>query len=261
MVSNGVPLCQSEAVAPGRNLARTAARTAWPRRLRGQLRSNRARRGRRRGTKWWRVFADDGPIWHVKRANGPVVLPCSGTSFTDVGSGCTWRRGPAFCCNGCDPRSHVSRQGSRCGRVVSPRAVRTHHTQLLHAKSQRVRVDAEALRRISGAIDPPAASFEDGLDVGTLNSVEIVWRFCVSSDPRAERQGCVQLQRAPAGGDHRPLDDVLELTHVARPGVVLQRVHDALRDLGDVPAQVALVPVDEEPDQPRNVVHAIPQGW
>ena len=61
--------------------------------------------------------------------------------------------------------------------------------------------------------------------------------------------------------DHGALHHVLELANVAGPRVALQRIHHGLGHLRDVPPQVAVVAVDEEPHQPRDVVHALLQGW
>ena len=41
---------------------------------------------------------------------------------------------------------------------------------------------------------------------------------------------------------------------------MLQRVHHRLRHLGDVSPELALVAVDEEPDQPRDVVERAPRS-
>ena len=113
----------------------------------------------------------------VRVSSSPqTVLPGSGTSLTCVGTGCA-RCAPAFCWNGFDGGAHVSSHGSRLRRLVPPCTVWTHHTQLLHAESQRVRVDAQALRGVARAVDPPAASLEDALDVRALHGVEIVRRF------------------------------------------------------------------------------------
>ena len=86
------------------------------------------------------------------------------------------------------------------------------------------------------------------------------------SDGRRLRRGrsveanrLVELQRVAGGGDHRPLDHVLELADVAGPRVMLQRVHHRLRHLGDLPPELALVAVDEEPHQPRDVFEAFLQ--
>src|SRR5206468_9526130 len=66
---------------------------------------------------------------------------------------------------------------SRRRMLESPSGIGTPHTQLLHPKTQRVRVDSQALCGISDSADSPAAPLEDGLDVRSLNGVEIVRRF------------------------------------------------------------------------------------
>ena len=97
------------------------------------------------------------------------------------------------------------------------------------------------------------------LDVRALHGVEVVRPPRRTAARRsAERQRLVELQRVAGRGDHRALDDVLELADVAGPRVVLQRVHHRLRHLRDVPPEVALVAVDEEPHEPRDVLARVP---
>ena len=74
--------------------------------------------------------------------------------------------------------------------------LRAHHAQLLHPEPQRVRVDAQALGGVAGAVDPPAAPLEHGFDVGALHRVEVVRSFGGAAMLRvAERQRRVELQR------------------------------------------------------------------
>jgi hypothetical protein len=76
--------------------------------------------------------------------------------------------------------------------------------------------------------------------------------------------GCKSLRgtcRGRAGGeDHRALDDVLQLPHVARPGVANQGVHDRRWDGLDPPAHPPGEPLGEMAHQTRDVLRAIAQG-
>ena len=67
------------------------------------------------------------------------------------------------------------------------------------------------------------------------------------------------LERRARGEDDRPLDDVLQLADVARPGVADQGLHDRGRDGLDPPAHPPGELLGEVADQPRDVVRPLPQ--
>ena len=104
-------------------------------------------------------------------------------------------------------------------------------------------MDAEPLGGVADAVDAPAAPLEHRLDVEPLHFVEVVRQFGHDVARADQRQVIVQIERVAVGRDHRPLDDVLELADVAGPRMVLQRLHDPLRHLGDLAAELALVAV------------------
>ncbi len=70
----------------------------------------------------------------------------------------------------------------------------------------------------------------------------------------SDRQpGVAERQRRAAREDHRALDHVLQLAHVARPVVGLQQTHDVGRNVVDALAQRAAEAIDQVADQRRNV--------
>src|SRR6185295_11134421 len=136
-------------------------------------------------------------------------------------------------------------------------AVGGHQAQLLHAESQRIRMEAQTLRRVPRSIYPPTASLQDRLNVRALNRVQILRLFRLYRSDSAEWQWGVEPQRLAGRPDHRSLDDVLELANVPGPRITLQRVHHRLWHLRDLAAQLTLVAVDEEPHQPRDVLRPV----
>ena len=162
-----------------------------------------------------------------------------------------------------DPLPRLSRRQPRRRRrgLVAPSPVRrADDAELLHAETQRVGMDAQAFRRVAGAVDPPAAALRAPTRCARAARIEIVRSPAAAAAPgRPSASGSSSCSVSPLLSDHRALDDVLELADVARPRVALQRVHHRLRHLRDVPPEVALVAVDEEPDQPRDVLGALPQ--
>ena len=62
-----------------------------------------------------------------------------------------------------------------------------------------------------------------------------------------------------AGQDRRPLDDVFQLAHIARPVVIDQRAHRALGNLGDLLAELGADRLEEVIGQRRDVVLALAQ--
>ena len=81
-----------------------------------------------------------------------------------------------------------------------------------------------------------------------------------SPPPAVAAQGArtfVELQCLAARVDQRALDDVLQLSHVARPVVPLKREHRGLRHVRDPAPELALAPMDKEPHQRRNVLRVV----
>jgi len=70
--------------------------------------------------------------------------------------------------------SRSSRRARHRPSKISRPAAGSLDAQLLHSKSERVRMDAQALGGVAGAVDPPTTSFENGLDVRALHGVEII---------------------------------------------------------------------------------------
>ena len=69
----------------------------------------------------------------------------------------------------------------------------------------------------------------------------------------------IEHQRVTGRMNHRALDHVLELAHVARPRVFLQRGQHRRGNSREPAVQRALAPVDEEPRQPRDVLDPLAQ--
>jgi hypothetical protein len=96
------------------------------------------------------------------------------------------------------------------GRLHSERRARTRDTQLLQARSQRVRMQPQDAGCVARAVDAPAATIEDPKDVQAVVVVEAVGRRRTSG--RLER-ACEAELRARRE-DQRAFDDVLQLADV-----------------------------------------------
>ena len=66
-------------------------------------------------------------------------------------------------------------------------------------------------------------------------------------------------QLVAGGQHHRPLDVVLQFAHVARPGVILQRLHRGRRHVGHVAVVLLVVDLQEMADQRGNVFAPLAQ--
>jgi len=121
-------------------------------------------------------------------------------------------------------------------------------------------VDPQALGRVSPSVDPPAAPLEHLLHVATEKDVEIGCGVALPLNPGVGRQRRIEVQGVTSGGDHRPLDDVFQFSDVARPVVLLQLIDESLRHFGNLPVEIALVAVDEEPDELRDVIQPSPSA-
>ena len=64
---------------------------------------------------------------------------------------------------------------------------------------------------------------------------------------------------SPLREDHRPLDEVGELAHVARPRIVAERLEGLARDHVDVPVHRTRETLHEKADQRLDVLGALPQ--
>ena len=61
--------------------------------------------------------------------------------------------------------------------------------------------------------------------------------------------------------DDRPLHGVFKFTHIARPGIVHQQAHGAIRDFGYRLAQLSAKDLEKVKRQCRDVIAALPEGW
>ena len=118
-------------------------------------------------------------------------------------------------------------------------------------------MDTQTDGRVAGAVDASATLPEHLFDVTTLHRIEGFIAFAFGLDSFLDAQRVIELQRAAAAADHRPLDDVLELTHVPGPLIALQSLHDSRRNPRDHTTQASLVTPNEEPDEQRDVVGSL----
>src|SRR5262249_5908261 len=121
------------------------------------------------------------------------------------------------CCRGSGPRYFWGRKYGR-GWGGWPEArffFRPRHV---------VPVRAEGARRAAGPFDDPGGPFEDGADVSAVRLLQVVRPGEVGRRGPRGRGGRredvgADLQDGAAGQDDGPLQDVLQLADVARPGV------------------------------------------
>src|SRR5574343_863164 len=109
-----------------------------------------------------------------------------------------------------------------------------------------------------------AQGFDNGL---TLQAIEVVFKTLRHMARRsllpARSAGRVEPQIAgldirPPGQGHGALEDVFQLAHVAREGVVLQFGHGLRRQAWPL---LAKLPPQQGNNQLRNVLRAFAQGW
>ena len=72
--------------------------------------------------------------------------------------------------------------------------------------------------------------------------------------PPNARERIVELERVAVRVDERTLDDVLQLSHVSRPRVLLQREHRGREHRRDPAPELPLALMDQKPHQRRDVV-------
>src|ERR1043166_3117325 len=79
----------------------------------------------------------------------------------------------------------------------------------------------------------------------------------------AGRRGCLEPvqdpERGALAGDHRPLDDALQLTHVAGPVVLLELIQGLFLHGFELSPDLLVELGDEETDQQRDVFLALPE--
>src|SRR5262249_4254869 len=149
-------------------------------------------------------------------------------------------------------RSGHPTEHRRAARSLSgPVLVAPPDPELLHAATERARIEAENLRRAARTIDDPLALLECANDVLTLDVLE---RRCARGTLRVRTHPVCrphsrfalrrleelrpQLELASRRQDHRALDDVLQLADVSRPGVLCQPLHRVVAYRVHVPADL-----------------------
>src|SRR6185503_614736 len=93
--------------------------------------------------------------------------------------------------------------------------------ELLHASLEGRSLEAQDLGGAAVAADPPAGPFQHGGDVLALDLLEAQRRLLRAPFGRRSDE-IAQCEAAARRQDDRPLDDVLQLAHVSRPGVAGQ---------------------------------------
>src|SRR5262249_37769864 len=77
--------------------------------------------------------------------------------------------------------------------------------------------------------------------------------------PGDRKQVLIKSQHTARTENDCPLDNVLQLTNVARPGVVRQHLHGFLHDSTDPLPQLAAEPVHKEVRKQRDVAATLPK--
>src|SRR5467141_3806852 len=91
-------------------------------------------------------------------------------------------------------------------------------------------------------------------DQGTIRRPR-VWRHYW------RKPGVIYRKSLPVAQNHRSLDHILQLAHVARPVIGLKQVQGALVDMSNAFARSFRVASDQILDQNGNIVAALPQCW
>src|SRR2546428_4026527 len=94
--------------------------------------------------------------------------------------------------------------------------------------------------------------FDKVSDQGTTRRNR-VWRH------HWRKPGVIYRKRLTVAENHRTLDHILQLAHVARPVIGLEEVQGALVDMANAFASSFGVAIDQILDQDGNVVAALPQ--
>src|SRR5262249_22324834 len=116
------------------------------------------------------------------------------------------------------------------------------------------------------AVDDPARLPQDAEDVVALQLLQAGGPRLLGGTALAPGEGgrgqqvSPDLQDRTPGQDDGPLDDVLQLSNVARPGVRAQAPQRRLRDLLDAPADARRELGHQEVDQQRQVFPAFAEG-
>src|SRR6266850_1280135 len=75
------------------------------------------------------------------------------------------------------------------------------------------------------------------------------------------KPGVIYRKSLPVAQNHRTLDHILQLAHVARPVIGLEQIQGALGDMSNAFARSFGVAIDQILDQDVNIVAALPQCW
>ena len=111
-----------------------------------------------------------------------------------------------------------------------------------------------ALRLSECVLDHFSFMFDKVSDQGTTRRNR-VWRH------HGCKPGVIDRKRLPVAQNHRTLDYILQLAHVARPVIGLEQVQGALVDMSNAFASSFGVAIDQILDQDGNIVDAFPQCW
>src|SRR5437016_720270 len=103
-------------------------------------------------------------------------------------------------------------------------SLRSLDAELLHPRFERGGLHAKELGRSSLTADPPSRPLEHHDDVLSLHVLERSDAHLAAA-ACGRRQASSYVELRAFAQDHRSLDDVLELAHVARPGIRLEHLH------------------------------------
>src|SRR5262249_2798833 len=133
--------------------------------------------------------------------------------------------------------------------------------ELLDPAAEGIRVEPQDARRAPGPLDHSARGFERRPDVRALELLERA--RSVGLDPggaRGREHVLIDLEDRAAREDRSPLDDVLKLADVARPGVGGQAVHARAAEAVQALAEPLGQRAEEEVEEERNVAAPLPQS-
>src|SRR5260370_277702 len=130
----------------------------------------------------------------------------------------------------------------------------------LHQRLKSRPLHPEARGGAPGAAEHPVRLLEDAHDMGPLDSLERRRAVVLRHRGRPAGEMC-ERDREPRAGrkNHRPLDQVLELADVPRPGVAAHRVQGLGRDHLDPPLHPPGEALNEMTHQRLDVLGSLPQ--
>src|SRR6266478_7919751 len=159
-------------------------------------------------------------------------------------------------------RHRVPKLGSR----AEPGQTRRRSGGLLDSESLEDRLErrplhAETRGRAARTAEHPVRLFQCAQDACAVDALERGETALVGDASGTPARELVQgdLERPTRREDHRALDQVRELAHVAGPRIRAQRVQRLGRNDLDVPVHRAREPVNEVPDERGNVLGALAQ--